>query len=470
MNTPTSRQRIIHHATLIRRAILLAFYASVPYVCAQGLTDDQLESGTRHLDRRFLAEFDAEGIRDFNAPFVLLSRWQDALQKETGIRLYFDYYADFLGNPTGGLSRGNAYSHELIFGGHFDLERILGWKGATFTASLGDGAGYNLSNKIGNYFTASQSYVQNTCTLYDLYLTQKLFNESLVFKVGRMSAGQCFASIPAFGLQVSGGINNNPASLFSNAPFTAGITSTWAAMIKYKPTETSYLSSGIFQASPRLGDIAYHGTDFSMRSGDGTLMMCEAGWKPTFNGSVPTNNSSGGGSKQYVAATSPGLPGIYKIGGYYSNYTFSQFNGGTIANAYGFYAMVQQMVWRSATDKNKNFSCWGSLVYSPQKEIDLMPVSAYTGTILQGMIPGRDQDQWLFTWMIGNFSSAYANSSSNPLPSFTPTYETVFDTSYVIQLNKYLSIQPDLQYIIRPNGYGSIANALVVGVQATLSF
>ena len=49
------------------------------------------------------------------------------------------------------------------------------------------------------------------------------------------------------------------------------------------------------------------------------------------------------------------------------------------------------------------------------------------------------------------------------------TYEAVLETSYVIQLNKYLGLQPDIQYIIRPNGYGNIPNALVIGLQAVQS-
>ena len=68
-----------------------------------------------------------------------------------------------------------------------------------------------------------------------------------------------------------------------------------------------------------------------------------------------------------------------------------------------------------------------------------------------------------------NFSSEYANSISTP-GSTTPTYEAVLETSYVIQLNKYLGVQPDIQYVIRPNGYGNIPNALVIGLQAVLSF
>ena len=197
--------------------------------------------------------------------------------------------------------------------------------------------------------------------------------------------------------------------------------------------------------------------------------MFEAGWKPDFEASPPPSTSGLKKGKETVGAADPGLPGIYKIGGYYSSYTFDKFSGGTETNAYGFYAMAQQMVWRSASNKNNNFSLWSGLTYSPQTDISLMPVMGDAGTIWQGIIPGRDQDQWLFTFLIGNFSSPYGNSlegSGTP----EPTYEAVLETSYIIQLNKYLSIQPDLQYIIRPSGSGNIPNALVIGLQAVLSF
>jgi len=447
-------------ATIVTAACLVSQLARANQ---DGLTDDQLEYGTRSKDRRFLADFAEELREDFNSAFDLVARGQSDLQKGTGIRAYFDYYGVFLANPTGGLSQSVGYSHEIVVGAHLDLEKIVDWQGATITVSFAEGAGHNLSEDIGNYFIVSESYVQNTGVLFNLYLTQKLFDESLDLRIGRMSAGQMFATLPAFGLQVNGGINGNPNNLFSNAPFHAGITATNAAMIKYKPTKNIYISSGIFQATPRLGVYAYHGADFSIRQGDGLLMMFEAGWKPTF-GAVES-----GYSKDKDLVKSAALPGIYKLGGYYSNYTFDQFSGGQIANAYGFYAMGQQMVWRSLDQPNHNFSVWGGAVLSPQTDIASNPFMGMAGTIWQGLIPGRDQDQWLTCFLISNFSTEFADSSRNT-GSTTPTYEAVLETSYVIQLNKYLSVQPDIQYVIRPSGYGNIPNALVIGLQAVLSF
>lgn len=450
-------------------ALVLVLSLATISLDAADPTEDGLEYRLKPKDARFLPRVDEEIPRDFNTPFDMIAAAQAAVKRDFGVRLYFDYYGVFLGNVSGGLSREVGYTHEIVIGGQFDLEKIVGWRGASFTASFADGAGHNLSQNVGNYFTVSESYVENTGVLFDLYLTQKLLDDRLDLRIGRMSAGQFFATLPAFGLQVSGGINGNPANLFSNAPFHAGITSTWAGVVKFKPTHDTYLSSGIFQATPRLGVYAYHGTDFSIRPGDGILMMFEAGWKPTFGAHEARPPDGKGAGKEVAAPADPGLPGIYKLGGYYSNYTFDEFSGGTACNAYGFYAMAQQMVWRSARDANHNFSLWGGLVYSPQENLALMPVMGSAGAIWQGLVPGRDHDQLLFCWLIGNFSNDYGDSPANPSHEI-PTYETVFETSYVIQLNKYLSIQPDVQYVVRPSGYGSIPNAWVIGMQATVSF
>ena len=46
----------------------------------------------------------------------------------------------------------------------------------------------------------------------------------------------------------------------------------------------------------------------------------------------------------------------------------------------------------------------------------------------------------------------------------------VVEATYVIQLNENISIQPDFQYIFRPNGNSVIDDALVIGGQLIVSF
>ena len=97
------------------------------------------------------------------------------LQEQTGVSFFFDYYSVLVSNPYGGAAQGTNYTGEMLFGLDFDLEKQIGWKGGAFTISGAYSTGANLSDKIGNFFTASESYVTNGAAFYEMYFTQRLF-------------------------------------------------------------------------------------------------------------------------------------------------------------------------------------------------------------------------------------------------------------------------------------------------------
>ena len=51
-----------------------------------------------------------------------------------------------------------------------------------------------------------------------------------------------------------------------------------------------------------------------------------------------------------------------------------------------------------------------------------------------------------------------------------PDYERVIEVTYCIQLTKWLTIQPDFQYIIHPGGSREFDNAVVIGLVSTIAF
>lgn len=385
---------------------------------------------------------------------------------DNGVTPFFNCWGVFQGNPAGGLSQEAAYTQEMVFGATFDMEKLLGWKGASFNISGADATGRNLSGTIGNVFTVSQAYATPTGMFYEMYYAQKLFDDFLEFRIGRMVSADQFCVLPAFSLQVSGGINSSPASFFLNSNFTSSPNATWGATLKINPTPITYAASGIYQATNRLGQVAYHGLDFSIRPDDAILMFAETGWSPAFGARLAGIARDG---KRAMVPAESGLPGIYKFGGYFSTFPYAGFLGGAERNTYGFYLIGQQTLWQSAKNADHNFAAWAGVTYSPQYRVAQMPVMGFGGTIWQGIIPGRDQDQFLCTWTTGGFSSAYADSvarSGEP----RPTAETVFDVSYIINLTKNVFIQPDIQYIIQPNGVGTTPAALVIGAQFGCNF
>jgi porin len=387
-----------------------------------------------------------------------------------GVTPFLAYYGVFQGNPVGGIRQRSAYSQVMLFGATLNFDKLLRIPGGSLMVSGAEATGKNLSDDIGNINAVSEAFVTPlTVLFYELYWKQLLLEDKLELYIGRMTAADQFASVPAFGLQVSGGINANPTSLFVNAPFTSSPNATWGASAKIHATKEIYAEAGIYQATERIFKLGYHGLNFAINENDGELVMGQVGWEPTFFKIPETTSFDKNGNKTVVNGTL-GLPGNYIFGGYYANFKFPELNGSKIQhNAYGFYAMGQQMLWRGLADPYVNFSVWGGLTFSPQQDISLLPLMGFGGTIWQGVFPRRDRDQLLLTYLLSGFSRNYADFVV-AMGGKRPTAEHVLEAGYAIYVNEYYTIQPDVQYIIRPDGKDAVRNSLVIGIQFVASF
>jgi len=380
---------------------------------------------------------------------------------QDGITPFFSYYADYMGNVSGGVARTDDYTHEILFGTEFDFSKIAGLNGGSFTISGAQGTGQNVSASIGNQFYVSESYVVPGFRFYECFWKQKLFDDRLELRLGRITEGDQFAVLPAFVLQASGGINGNPLSLLLNTSFNGSPVATWGGSAKYYFSKDAYIASGLYQAAAHNSDPAYHGLNMGINtSQNGVLNLNQVGWEPNF----------GATELKSTGKNDSGLPGTYLGGFYYSRNNFPEFNSPSVElNAYGFYAMAQQMVWRNKEDPFVSLSFWGGATYSPQQEIALMPVMGFAGVIYQGAIPGRNQDKVLLNYLAGSLSDAYS-ASQVATGGHSSTVEHVIEASYVIQINDHYAIQPDIQYVIQPNGESAIPNAVVLGIQVTVNF
>jgi porin len=119
------------------------------------------------------------------------------------------------------------------------------------------------------------------------------------------------------------------------------------------------------------------------------------------------------------------------------------------------------MVFREGgASSGQGLSVYGSLIYAPDQRINMIPVFAAAALGYRGLLPGRDDDIAAFALYWGAFS--------RHLPA--ETYELVLEWTYAIAVTPWLTIQPDVQYIIHPGGQSTVPNALVVGAQLSLQF
>lgn len=428
------------------------------------------------------------GSKDWWAGETLSGDWWGIRNylDDTGVELSASYTNNIAGNPVGGKSAGFTYTDNVSFGLQLNFEELVGWKGLTFDVSGLNRAGSSLSqDNIGNQFTVQQVYGGQTAMFYALVMEQRLLDDKISIKAGRFSTGDDFASSPLYWLYMNNGIDGNPQALPVNTQFSAYPWAVWAARLRVDPTPEFNAMVGAYQVSNRVFDRDYQGLDWSIRPGDGVLLISQIGWTPEFfkrpvektaasdgKTALETKARSEGKSFKSISPDTEmkGLPGHYWFGAYYSPWQFAQFGTTDKAtDSYGFYWHADQMIWQESPGSTQGLTLWSSFVLSPQQNIAKLPFQANAGVVYKGLVPTRDEDFTMLGVVYGKFSRNYARTVNETGGGY-PQYEMVLECGYRVNFTKFAYVQPDLQWVINPGGTGNIPNALVLGAQMGVTF
>jgi len=379
--------------------------------------------------------------------------------EDRGIVPTLTFVTDSLGNPTGGKDQGFTTANNLGLDLNLDLEKLCGFEGASFLLSMSYRFGGSLSaNYIHNVFTVQQVFGGETFHLINIAYMQKLFDDRVELRFGRIAAGDDFLVSPYNYVFVQNGFDGNPVGIFFNSPgMTAYPNDTWGALVKVRPTARTYIMGGVYNGDQSIRDNSKHGADFSM---DGPLFAIgEIAYQPN---SLPGDR---------------GLIGNYKVGFWYDNSRFSDFNTGEFERGnWGFYTMFDQVLVRFGEQgSHRGFGIAGSFLVSPDQSISQMPYFFTTALVTRGIFPSRPRDIIGLGVVYGHFSNDLQDAQEraqqlNPNVG-AQSHETVLELTYRLALLKSaLYVQPDLQYVFRPGGAGQIPDALVLGAQVAVNF
>lgn len=421
--------------------------------------------------------------------------------EKAGIAYSLTYIGEGLGNATGGFKQGGIYQGRLDFQLDADLDKLSGWKGATFHTNFYQIHGRGLSRYyVGNLLTTSGIEALPSTRLYELWLEQSLLDGKAALRVGQLAADTEF-------------LLSQYAALFVNATFgwpaitavdlpsggPAYPLATPGARLKLTPTKEFTLLAALFNgdpAGPGPEDPQKrnrHGLEF--RLGDPPLLITE--------GQYAYNQ----------AKDASGLPGTIKIGGWHH---FGRFDdqrfgaegasladpgasglAGRLRGNSGLYAVVDQMIYRERADADQGLGAFARISGSPSDR-NLISFYADGGLTYKGLIPGRKDDTFGVSFGYAQISESvrgfdrdartfgflsgldpdtglYAGSR---LPAVRSS-EALIEVTYQAQIIPGWTVQPDFQYVIRPGGNvpnprdpdeGSIKNAAIFGLRTTLRY
>jgi porin len=386
----------------------------------------------------------------------LLGDWWGVRTKleDAGIKPSLTLVTDFAWNPSGGANQGSTVAFNLGLDLLFDLDKMAGIKGGSFLMQFSERSGESLSSKyIGNVFTSQQVFGGSTYRVVDLAYQQRLFDDRLEFRIGRIGASDDFLVSPYNYLFMENAFDGTPVGIFFNSPGMNGYpNATWGAMVKVRPTPRCYVMGGVYNGDSTIRDNGRHGVDFSL---DGPVFAIgEAGYQ--VNG-LPGDSQ---------------LLGNYKAGAWYDENRLPDFTTGEGKRGnWGFYALFDQVIIPiGARESHRGIGVFGSAVFGSNPNVQQMPFFFTAGAAARGLFDVRPQDAIGLGVAYGHFSNDLKDSQE-AAGLHGQEYEMAIELNYRFNFkDRSVFVQPVLQYIIHPGGTGQHNDALVIGAQVGISF
>lgn len=411
----------------------------------------------------------AAGPFDTKSPYML-GDWgglRDRLAKD-GVDFEFSYTSESAANLHGGYDANKTakYSDQWTGAVHLDLAKLVQIPGGEFQFTLTRRDGNDLTkDRLTDPRTGTISSVQevhgrgNVFRLSNLWYRQRLFNNALVIKVGRAAVGDDFASMPSnFQNLYLGGSEpgNQNGAIWRNGPITQ-----WSASFRVNAGPHYYGALGFYDLNPKDLDDDKALELYHSNGSDGTLIPLEFGWLPNLGPA--------------------GLPGQYKLGGYYSTAEATNYrnDGSQKGHRVGLYYVAVQQVTAQSDDKHRGLVLQSTGAWNDR---DTSFIDRYISgmVIYNGLFASRPKDDIGFGVAYAHVNDAYNRymTMGNDLlpgdsdPDFHPSQSTEYNAEiyYGFHVADWLQLRPNLQYVVNPGANSDVANAVVGGLTVKANF
>jgi porin len=423
-----------------------------------------------------------------------------------GLSFTFSYYGDAFDNPVGGVKQGPGYDGRFGIITEGDLEKLAGWSGAKFHASIHGIFGTQFSaTNLDNLMLVSGVEAPPTIRLFNLWVEQDL-TKGVSLRVGQFTAAQEF-------------IVSRNADLFLNSTFGWPMLNTQdlpsggpnypeaalGARLQVAFTDQLILRTAIFDGDPagsgsnnplvsdkygvafRLRDPPFVIAEMVYGYGGAQLSVAQQNPNQEGDGRLAAVDQAG----PRLAASPAALPGVVKVGAWYNAGPFplQDFTqGGPMPpqrpGDAAVYGLFEQTLWRVPSSPNRalGFFVRGVAAPSDRSEVDRY---ADAGFAFRGPLTSRPEDIVGIAFAYGRISPdaaandrALAALTGAPMP--IRDYEAAIELTYRWKLAESFFIQPDLQYVFHPGANianpanpasgSAIPNALVLGLRTALQF
>lgn len=350
---------------------------------------------------------------------------QESDSTSTAITLDASYIGDYVYNMHGGLQQGAAFLGMASLGMLVETDKLGLWKGGSLYIHGKSLHGTSPSEHlVGDFQVLSNIDGGEHTYIHECWYAQSIGNTTITVGLQDANAELVTSEFGSHFINSSFGI---PSLIADNVPTALFPLTNLGVTINAQLSEHVSLVAAVYDGNPTHFDINKYNTDWKLQKEDGILSFVEF---------------------QYAATET----NTYKLG-YYNHSGLQEFNDSlqlfddVFTRNYGIYGIVDQKLWHNE-EIEQSFGIFVQGAASP-KSINDHSLYLGGGAVYQGL--GGAQN-------VLGIAIAHAKFNTGSLN------ETAIELSYKAQLFSNVSIQPDVQYIIKPYGVDSNTPNALVGI------
>ncbi len=393
-------------------------------------------------------------------------------------------FAGVISGPRRGSSNAGQYGFEV----DIDWEKLAGLRGfETHYLQVGR-YGIPISRAFGDQLDPSQEIYgaggNTVAHLVYAYAEETLANGRFDLAAGRFPLLDDFAASPLYCNYENNAFCGNPKASSDNFGFSSYPDANWAIRTRVRPVPTVYVQTGIYFNQSNIYNYAQnYRSGFTIDASyiNGETFPLEIGWEPQF-----------GPNK---------LPGHYKLGFWYDNdnhpsdlynangapYPGSGLGAAQVKGETAYYALADQMIMRNGPGDTNGLIALAAY-YHNSARVSTRTSQAEAGLIDSGFWKARPLDtiDLGFSWIQVSPQLARAEEIQQmlgilpqPTPGSISSYinatgvqsnALVFEANYQIHVYRGVTLAPDFQYFVRPNGQTNLPDAALLGFISHIQF
>lgn len=312
-----------------------------------------------------------------------------------------------------------------------DSEKMNLYKGGKFHILYQVGNKGMSSTKFMDTYSGISSYdpLESINQISELYYEHSIKDDLLNIKIGKQDANMDFQA-----LNTGFEFLNVSFSYIDNTPMPVYPSQQMGVRARLKLPKDIYIQNGFYDGNLKIG----------------------ANPKSFFTGENNYINMT----EVYKHTNFKGKEGKYLIGDWIKTGKYETYKNTTEHNNYGFYAGFEQKLTDRFEDKSGGLKIFGQFGYA-RNSTNAVPFYGGGGFIFKGITKKRKEDSIGIALAWHQF-----NRELNRIENRTA--EKVIELFYKIKITEFFYIQPDIQFILKPNG--NEKNAFAIGLRSRIVF